>query len=243
MSKSFLLLFFTKEKLVFLFCLGKFMAALRVSVVPVTPFSQNCTLMWDDDTKEAVVIDAGGDVPRIMEAVTRQGLDVRALWLTHGHLDHAGGVLDLRDILDARPDHAKVEIVGPDRRDAMLLENLSQQGAMFGVKGLRDVTPDRWVEEGEQMRVGPHVFDVLHCPGHTPGHVVFVNHAVKFAQVGDVLFQNSVGRTDFPYGDHAQLIDAIKTKLLPLGDEYSFVCGHGPNSTIGAERRSNPFIQ
>ncbi len=219
------------------------MAALRVGIVTVTPFSQNCTLIWDDATKEAVVIDAGGDVPRIQEAIAAQGLDVRALWITHGHLDHAGGVIELRDFLNARPDHAPVEIVGPDARDAPLLENLAEQGARFGLKGLRNVTPDRWLTEGEQVTVGAHVFDVLHCPGHTPGHVVFVNHALKFAQVGDVLFQGSVGRTDFPYGDHAALIDAIKTKLLKLGDEYSFVCGHGPNSTIGAERRSNPFIQ
>ena len=214
------------------------MAAMRVGVVPVTPFSQNCTILWDDETREAVVIDAGGDVDRIMDAVTRQGLDVRALWLTHGHLDHAGGVMELRDLLGD-----KVEIVGPDARDAMLLDNLQQQGEMFGIKGMRNVTPDRWLTEGEQVRVGSHVFEVLHCPGHTPGHVVFINHALKFAQVGDVLFQGSVGRTDFPYGDHAALIDAIKTKLLPLADDYQFICGHGPNSTIGAERRTNPFIQ
>jgi len=214
------------------------MAAMRVGVVPVTPFSQNCTILWDDETREAVVIDAGGDVDRIMDAVTRQGLDVRALWLTHGHLDHAGGVMELRDLLGD-----KVEIVGPDARDAMLLDNLQQQGEMFGIKGMRNVTPDRWLTEGEQVRLGSHVFEVLHCPGHTPGHVVFINHALKFAQVGDVLFQGSVGRTDFPYGDHAALIDAIKTKLLPLADDYQFICDHGPNSTIGAERRTNPFIQ
>jgi glyoxylase-like metal-dependent hydrolase (beta-lactamase superfamily II) len=219
------------------------MARLRVGVVPVTAFSQNCTLLWDEDTKEAVVIDAGGDVPRIAEAITKQGLDVRALWITHGHLDHAGGVMDLRDILNARPDHAPVEIVGPDTRDAALLENLVKQGAHYGLTGLRDVSPDRWLSEGEQVAVGDHVFDVLHCPGHTPGHVVFVNRKLKFAQVGDVLFRGSVGRTDFPYSDPAALIDAIRTKLLPLGDDFSFICGHGPNSTIGAERRTNPFIQ
>ena len=219
------------------------MATLRVSVVPVTPFSQNCTLLWDDATKEAVVIDPGGDVPNVMAAINAQELDICAIWLTHGHLDHAGGVMELRDILAARPDSEKVPIIGPDQRDAMLLENLQRQGEMFGVRGLRNVLPDRWLTEGEKVSVGPHVFDVLHCPGHTPGHVVFINHAVKFAQVGDVLFQGSVGRTDFPYGDHAALIGAIKTKLIPLGDDYSFICGHGPNSTFGAERRNNPFIQ
>ena len=216
---------------------------MQVAVVPVTPFSQNCTLIWDDATKQAVVVDPGGDVPRILEAVAQLGLDVGAIWITHGHLDHAAGVPELAAALNARPDHPRIEVVGPDARDAPLLQALAQQGAMFGVKGLQNVTPDRWLTEGEQVSVGTHVFDVLHCPGHTPGHVVFVNHAAKFAQVGDVLFQNSVGRTDFPYGDHDALIRAIKTKLLPLGDDYGFVCGHGPNSTIGAERRGNPFIQ
>jgi glyoxylase-like metal-dependent hydrolase (beta-lactamase superfamily II) len=211
--------------------------------VPVTPFSQNCTLLWDDATKEAVVIDPGGDVPNIMSAIKAQDLDVCAIWLTHGHLDHAGGVMELRDILAARPDSEPVPIIGPDQRDATLLDNLQRQGEMFGMRGLRNVLPDRWLKDGETLSIGPHVFHVLHCPGHTPGHVVFVNHAIKFAQVGDVLFQGSVGRTDFPYGDHAALINAIKTKLLPLGDDYSFICGHGPNSTFGAERRSNPFIQ
>jgi glyoxylase-like metal-dependent hydrolase (beta-lactamase superfamily II) len=219
------------------------MARLRVEVVPVTPFQQNCTLLWDEDSKQAAVIDPGGDVPQILAALDKHGLDVKAIWITHGHLDHAGGVLELRDVLNARPDRAPLEIVGPDRRDGPLLGNLAQQGAMFGLKNLRNVNPDRWLTEGEQVSVGGHVFDVLHCPGHTPGHVVFVNHAVKFAQVGDVLFQNSVGRTDFPYGDHEALIHAIRTKLLPLGDDYRFICGHGPASTIGAERLRNPFIQ
>jgi glyoxylase-like metal-dependent hydrolase (beta-lactamase superfamily II) len=214
------------------------MAGMRVGVVPVTPFSQNCTLIWDEDTREAAVIDPGGDVEKIQAAVAKEKLDVRAIWLTHGHLDHAGGVNELRAALGEG-----IEIVGPDERDAPLLASLAEQGAHFGLRGLQNVTPDRWLTEGQSVSVGGHVFDVLHCPGHTPGHVVFVNHAMKFAQVGDVLFQNSVGRTDFPYGDHGALIEAIRTKLLVLGDEYRFVCGHGPRSTIGAERRSNPFIQ
>ena len=214
------------------------MANLRVAVVPVTPFAQNCTLIWDEDTHEAVVVDPGGDVEKIQAAVAQNGLDVRAIWLTHGHLDHAGGVNELRAALGEG-----VQVVGPDERDAPLLASLAEQGAMFGLRGVQNVSPDRWLAEGESVNVGPHVFDVLHCPGHTPGHVVFVNHAAKFAQVGDVLFQGSVGRTDFPYGDHAALIEAIRSKLLTLGDDYRFVCGHGPRSTIGAERRSNPFIQ
>jgi hydroxyacylglutathione hydrolase len=219
------------------------MGAMQVAIVQVTPFSQNCTLIWDDATKLGVVVDPGGDVPRIQAAIAQLGLDIGAIWLTHGHLDHAGGVNELRDALNARPNHAPVDIVGPDRRDEPLLQSLAKQGEMFGVAGMQNVTPDRWLTEGEQLTIGAHVFDVLHCPGHTPGHVVFINHAAKFAQLGDVLFQGSVGRTDFPYGDHEALIAAIKTKLMPLSDDYGFVCGHGPNSTIGAERRTNPFIQ
>ena len=219
------------------------MGALQVAIVPVTPFSQNCTLIWDDVSKHGVVVDPGGDVDKIQAAITQLGLDIGAIWITHGHLDHAGGVNELRDALDARPGHAPIEVIGPDRRDEPLLQALAQQGAMFGLQGLQNVTPDRWLTEGEHLSIGTHRFDVLHCPGHTPGHIVFVNHAAKFAQVGDVLFQGSVGRTDFPYGDHEALIAAIKTKLMPLSDDYGFVCGHGPNSTIGTERRGNPFIQ
>ena len=219
------------------------MPGLRVGVVPVTPFQQNCTLLWDDASREAVIIDAGGDVPRILAAIEREKLDVRALWITHGHLDHAGGVMELRDALAARPDSAPVEIVGPDLRDAPLLEGLAAQGAMFGVRGLRNVAPDRWLTEGEQVSIGAHVFDVLHCPGHTPGSVVYVEKTARLAFVGDVLFRGSVGRTDFPYADHDELIAAITTKLLPLGDDIAFICGHGRGSTFGDERRNNPFIQ
>jgi glyoxylase-like metal-dependent hydrolase (beta-lactamase superfamily II) len=136
-----------------------------------------------------------------------------------------------------------VEIVGPDRRDEMLLHSIAEQARMFGLTGLRNASPDRYLTEGESVCVGPHVFEVLHCPGHTPGHVVFINRAARFAQLGDVLFRGSVGRTDFPYGDHAALIDSIKTKLLPLGDDVRFVCGHGPSSSIGAERATNPFLR
>jgi glyoxylase-like metal-dependent hydrolase (beta-lactamase superfamily II) len=219
------------------------MGAMQVAIVQVTPFQQNCTLIWDDATKCGVVVDPGGDVARIRAAIAQLGLDIGAIWLTHGHLDHAGGVNELRDALNARPGRAPVPVIGPDRRDEPLLQSLAQQGAMFGLPGMQNVTPDRFLTEGEQLTIGEHVFDILHCPGHTPGHVVFINHAAKFAQLGDVLFQGSVGRTDFPYGDQEALIAAIKTKLLPLPDEYGFVCGHGPNSTIGAERRTNPFIR
>jgi glyoxylase-like metal-dependent hydrolase (beta-lactamase superfamily II) len=215
----------------------------KTTIIPVTPFEQNCTLMWDDATHEAVVVDPGGDVPRILAAVAANHLAVQAIWLTHGHLDHAGGAMELRDALRKAPGAEALPIIGPDRRDDMLLANLEKQGEMFGLRGLRNVTPDRWLEEGETLAIGSHTFEILHCPGHTPGHVVFLDRAGKFAQVGDVLFQNSVGRTDFPYGDHTALIAAIKNKLLTLDDDVAFICGHGPGSTIGAERRNNPFIQ
>lgn len=219
------------------------MSSLKIAVVPVTPLQQNCTLITDQRTGQTAVVDPGGDADRIMEALDSSQLDAVAIWLTHGHLDHAGGAMDLAEMLNRRADHARVEIVGPDHRDDMLLSNLRRQGEMWGLSGFRDCTPDRWLTEGETVAIGSHVFDVLHCPGHTPGHVVFVNKAARFAQLGDVLFHGSVGRTDFPYGDHAALIDAIRTKLLPLGDDIAFVCGHGPNSTLGAERASNPFLQ
>ena len=168
--------------------------------------------------------------------------DLSYVIVTHVHLDHAGGAAGLAEALRARPEAGAVPIEGPDIRDAFLLEGIAAQAASYGFDA-RNVTPDRWFQDGDSVVLGPHRFDILHCPGHTPGHVVFVNHAARFALVGDVLFQGSVGRTDFPYGDHEALIGAIRTKLLPLGDEFSFLCGHGPGSTIGAERRTNPFLR
>jgi hydroxyacylglutathione hydrolase len=215
---------------------------LRGAIVPVTPFQQNCAILWDEASMRALVIDPGGDVDRILAAIDQSGVTVELILLTHGHLDHAGGAAGLAEALRSRPDAGPVPIEGPDRRDEFLLEGIAAQAAGYGFDA-RNVTPDRWLREGDQVALGPHVFDVLHCPGHTPGHVVFVNRAARFALVGDVLFQGSVGRTDFPYGDHEALIDAIRSKLLPLGDDFSFLCGHGPGSTIGEERRSNPFLR
>jgi hydroxyacylglutathione hydrolase len=216
---------------------------LRGAVVPVTPFQQNCAILWDDATKQAVVVDPGGDVDRILAAIDQSGVTVERILLTHGHMDHAGGAMDLADALRARQGgEAGVPICGPDKRDAFLLDGLEAQAARYGFTA-RNVTPDHWYQEGDHVTLGSHRFDILHCPGHTPGHIVFVHRAAKFALVGDVLFQSSVGRTDFPYGDHDALINAIKTKLLPLGDDFSFLCGHGPGSTIGDERRHNPFLR
>jgi len=217
------------------------MPNLRGAIVPVTPFQQNCAILWDEGSRQALVVDPGGDVERILAAIDQQGVTVQRILLTHGHLDHAGGATELAETLTARAG-AKVPIEGPDRRDQFLLDGIAEQAADYGFDA-RNVTPDKWLAEGDHVTLGEHRFDVLHCPGHTPGHIVFIHHAARFALVGDVLFQGSVGRTDFPYGDHAALITAITTKLLPLGDDFSFLCGHGPGSTIGAERAGNPFLR
>ena len=218
------------------------MAGLRAAVVPVTPFQQNCAILFDETSKRGAVVDPGGDVGRILEAVDKLGVTPEQILLTHGHIDHAGGAMDLKEALRARPGAGEVPIVGPDERDRFLLEGLEEQGRAYGLDGARNVTPDRWLAEGEEVEVGGHAFSVLHCPGHTPGHVVFVNAAAKFAVVGDVLFRGSVGRTDFPYGDTEALLRSIREKLFPLGDAVAFLCGHGPGSTIGAERLGNPFV-
>ncbi len=210
--------------------------ALKAAVVPVTPFQQNCTILWDDVTLEAVVVDPGGEVPHLVETLAHLKLRLTTILLTHGHMDHAGGADELRALTGA-------PVVGPDQRDAFLLAGLAEQGAKYGIEGARNVTPDRWLTEGETVQIGGEAFSVLHCPGHTPGHVVFVNAGLRVALVGDVLFRGSVGRTDFPYGDGPALIEAITTKLLPLGDDISFLCGHGPGGTFGEERRSNPFLR
>jgi hydroxyacylglutathione hydrolase len=205
------------------------------AIIPVTPFQQNCTLLWCEATKKAVVIDPGGDVPQILAAIEQTNVTVEQIWLTHGHIDHVGGAAELRDAL-------KVPIEGPHKADKYLLDNVEMSGRSFGMTGVRNFVPDRWLDEGEQVRIGELTFDIFHCPGHSPGSVVFFNKEMRFAHVGDVLFNGSVGRTDLPGGSHATLIKSITEKLLPLGDDVSFICGHGPGSSIGHERVSNPFI-
>jgi glyoxylase-like metal-dependent hydrolase (beta-lactamase superfamily II) len=209
---------------------------MKIAVLPVTPFQQNCTLLWEEGQQLATVVDPGGEVARIRDEATRLGLIITQIVLTHGHLDHAGGAEALRAALS-------VPIIGPDQRDQPLLDNLVGQGRSFGITDIQNVVPDRWLAEGDTLAIAGATFDVYHCPGHSPGSVVLVDKPGQFAIVGDVLFRGSVGRTDFPYGDQAALIHAIKTKLLPLGDGVGFICGHGPGSTIGRERLENPFLQ
>ncbi len=207
---------------------------LKAAIVQVTPFQQNCTLIWDEASRAGAVVDPGGDLDRIRAAIDQVGMRAEKILLTHGHIDHAAGAADLRDELG-------VKVIGPHSADSFLLEGLPEQGAKYGIPA-RAIVPDQWLNEGDEVEVAGHTFAVFHCPGHSPGSVVLFHNAQRFALVGDVLFRGSIGRTDFPYGDHNALISAIKTKLLPLGDDIAFICGHGPTSTFGAERAGNPFL-
>lgn len=208
---------------------------LQFQIVPVTPFQQNCSLVWCDETRDAAVIDPGGDLPRILEAVEAQGVRLKKILLTHGHIDHAGATADLAE-------RFLLPVEGPQREDRFWIDGMPQQSSMFGFPPVRSFTPDRWLEDGDSVALGRLVFQVRHCPGHTPGHVVFFEPGARVCFVGDVLFAGSVGRTDFPRGDYDSLIDSIRNRLFPLGDDVAFVPGHGPMSTFGEERRSNPYV-
>jgi glyoxylase-like metal-dependent hydrolase (beta-lactamase superfamily II) len=211
------------------------MAKLQAGVIPVTPLQQNCTVLFDQDTKEGVIVDPGGDVDVILQVLQENGITLKEIWLTHGHLDHAGGAKELKEKLS-------LDIVGPHKDDLPLLERIEAQGQSYGIPGLRNVVPDRWLEDGDKVSFGDHVFEVYHCPGHAPGHVIFFNREQNFAHVGDVLFSGSIGRTDLPGGNHEQLLQSIRNKLLPLGDDVGFICGHGPGGRLGEERRTNPYL-
>jgi glyoxylase-like metal-dependent hydrolase (beta-lactamase superfamily II) len=208
---------------------------LKAAIIPVTPFQQNCTLLWDPETTKGAIVDPGGDIDAIMAAIAEVGMVPEKILLTHGHIDHAGGAAELRERLGGIP------IEGPHANERPLLDNLEKQGEAYGFPA-RQVTPDRWLDDGDTVTVAGHTFEVLHCPGHSPGSVVLVNRAQRFALMGDVLFQGSIGRTDLPLGNHEQLMRSIRTKVMALPDEFAFICGHGPASTIGQERRTNPFV-
>jgi len=208
---------------------------MKFAIVPVTAFQQNCTILWCEDSNKAAIVDPGGDIDRVLATLEEKGLELEKILLTHAHIDHAGGTAELAA-------KTGVPIEGPHKGDLFWIEGLAQQSAMFGFPSVEGFTPNRWLDDGDTVTVGEQTLQVLHCPGHTPGHVVFYHQESQLAQVGDVLFQGSIGRTDFPQGDHPTLINSIQKKLFPLGDEVSFIPGHGPMSTFGHEKKTNPFV-
>lgn len=209
---------------------------MKYQIIPVTHFAQNCTLLWCENTHEAALVDPGGDIDKLEAAIANHGLTLKKIILTHAHIDHAGAVAEMVK-------RHSIPIEGPHREDQFWIDALPLQSQQFGFPKSDAFTPDRWLEDGDQVRVGEQTLDVLHCPGHTPGHVVLIHPESQLALVGDVLFAGSIGRTDFPRGDHQTLIDSIQKKLFPLGDDIEFIPGHGPNSTFGTERRQNPFVK
>ena len=211
------------------------MQPLSVRITPVTPFQQNCSVVTCTATKDTIVVDPGGDVDKLEAAIAQNGGALKAIWLTHGHLDHAGGAAELKR-------RTGVPIIGPHKDDKFWLDGIPEHGAKYGWTEPEACEPDQWLEDGQEISVGKLAFTCVHCPGHTPGHIVFVNPALKLAFVGDVLFQGSIGRTDFPKGNHADLIASITEKLWPFGEDIQFVPGHGPMSTFGQERATNPHV-
>ncbi len=209
---------------------------MKTTIIPVTPFQQNCTLLCCEATGQAAVVDPGGEIERIVAEAERQGVTIEKILITHAHIDHAGGAAALAEKLD-------IPIEGPHEEDRFWIDGLPEQSRAYGFsEQARTFTPERWLTDGDRVTFGDTTLEVLHCPGHTPGHVVFYHPEERLALVGDVLFRGSIGRTDFPRGDHATLIHSIQTRLWPLGDEVEFISGHGPRSTFGAERASNPFV-
>jgi glyoxylase-like metal-dependent hydrolase (beta-lactamase superfamily II) len=209
---------------------------LHYLTVPVTAFAQNCSIVWCDQTMEAAIIDPGGDLDHLLAEVDRLGVRLAHIWLTHAHIDHAGGTGEL-----AR--RKGLPIIGPHVGDQFWIDGLAQQSRMFGFPPAEPFTPTRWLQDGDSVTVGNSVLVVRHCPGHTPGHVVFYSPEIQRAFVGDVLFAGGIGRTDFPQGNHAQLISSIRERLWPMGDDTVFIPGHGPESSFGEERRFNPYVR
>lgn len=209
---------------------------LHYHTIPVTPFQQNCSLLWCDQTQAAAVIDPGGDLDEVLAEAQRLGLKLEQIWLTHAHIDHAGAAGELAQQLG-------LPIIGPHPGDQFWIDALAQQSQMFGFPQARPFTPTRWLHDGDTVALGRSSVQVRHCPGHTPGHVVFHSPEIGRAFVGDVLFAGSIGRTDFPQGDHEQLLASIRERLWPMGDATVFIPGHGPESSFGRERRSNPYVR
>jgi glyoxylase-like metal-dependent hydrolase (beta-lactamase superfamily II) len=210
---------------------------MHVFIIPVTPFQQNCSLLVCDQTREAAVVDPGGDIEQILATIKESGATVAQILLTHGHLDHAAAAPELAAALGDIP------IIGPHQDDQFWLDGLTEQAARFGFGHAKAFLPTQWLNDGDTVQVGAYTLNVIHCPGHTPGHVVFHSPELHLAWVGDVIFQNSIGRTDFPRGNHADLICSIQNKLFPLGDDIQFIPGHGPTSTFGQEKMHNPHLQ
>ena len=210
-------------------------SVMKAAILPVTPFQQNCSIIWCEATKKAAVVDPGGEVDRIVAALEEQGLELERILITHGHMDHAGGAAELAERMS-------VPIEGPHIDDKFWIDDIAEAGAKYGIEGAQPFTPERWLEEGDTVSFGQVELEVRHCPGHTPGHVIFFHEGMKVAMVGDVLFKGSIGRTDFPKGNHDDLLRSIRERLWPLGDEVTFISGHGPLSTFGEERASNPFV-
>ncbi|MBL6931702.1 MAG: MBL fold metallo-hydrolase [Rhodospirillales bacterium] len=208
---------------------------MKAVIVPVTAFEQNCTILWCTETMKGAVVDPGGDIDQIIAAAEENGVTIEKILITHAHIDHAGGAGELAERLG-------VPIEGPHKDDDFWIQGLPNQSREYGFPLARTFVPERWLEGGDSVCVGNLKLDVVHCPGHTPGHVVFFHPGQKLAIVGDVLFQGSIGRTDFPKGNHQDLLDSITQKLWPLGDDVTFVPGHGPASTFGNERKSNPYV-
>lgn len=208
---------------------------MRAVIIPVTPFQQNCSLLWCEETMRGAIVDPGGELDRILAAAAEKQVEIERILVTHGHVDHCGGVAALRERIG-------VPVEGPHEDDKFWIDRLVEDSAQYGLEPTSAFEPDRWLADGDKVGFGNVTLQVIHCPGHTPGHVVFYDEAQKIAVVGDVLFAGSIGRTDFPRGNHRDLIDSIRNKLWPLGNHVGFIPGHGPTSSFGRERQSNPFV-
>ncbi|AQX27610.1 MULTISPECIES: MBL fold metallo-hydrolase [unclassified Bartonella] len=212
------------------------MSNFSVCIIPVTPFQQNCTLLFDNENKRGVLVDPGGDWLKIQETIQEKGVIVEAIWITHGHIDHVGAAMQVKEALG-------IQIIGSHRNDKSVMDDVSEKAKIYRMPDARVCIPDQWLEDGDSVDFAGHVFNVFHTPGHSPGHVIYFNEKKRFALLGDVLFLGSIGRTDFPLCSPEELMKSIKEKVLPLGDDVSFICGHGPGSQIGYERQHNLFLQ